>query len=201
MHPFHDALLAAIADVYRAEEDPEGPRVANALLSTPQPTAVGPEAPCALDAMIRACLAGSDHSVAQATLAAMDVLPWGANPVGAQMTEEAAAICAVLTLLDPAGPIPSPDQRLGLLYQRPNSYYPLHTHDADETYVIVAGRALWTAGEDTRDRGPGEAIHHPSRMPHAFRTGPEGMVALWRWSGDINAESYAFIEETVPLTA
>ena len=127
--------------------------------------------------MIRACLAGSDHPVAQATLAAMDVLPWGANPVGARMTEEAAAICAVLTLLDPAGPIPSPDQRLGLLYQRPNSYYPLHIHDADETYVIVAGRALWTAGEDTRDRGAGEAIHHPSRMPHAFRTGPEGRAA------------------------
>jgi mannose-6-phosphate isomerase-like protein (cupin superfamily) len=78
---------------------------------------------------------------------------------------------------------------------RPESYYPLHLHDADETYAIIAGQALWTAGDDTRMRGAGDMIHHPSLMPHAFRTGPEGFLAIWRWSGDINTHSYAFIED------
>ncbi|MEZ5868756.1 MAG: dimethylsulfonioproprionate lyase family protein [Defluviimonas denitrificans] len=43
--------------------------------------------------------------------------------------------------MGPDGPIPAPDLRLGLLFQRPDSYYPLHNHDADETYVILAGEA------------------------------------------------------------
>ncbi|MGB5560546.1 MAG: hypothetical protein WBN04_21345 [Paracoccaceae bacterium] len=38
-------------------------------------------------------------------------------------------------------------------------------------------------------------IHHPSLMPHAFRTGSEGFLAIWRWSGDINTHSYAFVED------
>jgi len=102
---------------------------------------------------------------------------------------------SVATLMGPDGPIPAPDVRLGLVYMRPDSYYPLQLHDADETYVIVTGQALWTAGEDVRMRRAGELIHHPSLMPHAFRTGPEGFLAIWRWSGDINTHSYAFIED------
>ena len=53
---------------------------------------------------------------------------------------------------------------------QPHSYYPLHLHNADETYVIVAGQALWTAGTDIQIRRVGDMIHHPSLMPHAFRT-------------------------------
>lgn len=79
--------------------------------------------------------------------------------------------------------------------KKTNSYYSLHNHDADETYVILAGQSLWTAGDDTRMRGTGDMIHHPSLMPHAFRTGPEGMVAFWRWSGDVNTHSYAFLPD------
>ena len=85
--------------------------------------------------------------------------------------------------------------RLGLVYMQPEGYYPLHLHDADETYAIIAGRTLWTAGDDIRMRGAGEMIHHPSLMPHAFRTGFEGFLAIWHWSGDINTHSYAFVED------
>jgi mannose-6-phosphate isomerase-like protein (cupin superfamily) len=150
---------------------------------------------CPLDGMIRDALARSPHPAAAAILAAQERLPWGTNPVADKMSPSAAAICAVCTLLSPDGPIVAPDLRLGLFYQRPNTYYALHQHDADETYVILSGQPVWTAGDDIRTRHPGEFIHHPSLMPHAFRTGPEGLLALWRWSGDVNTTSYAFVDD------
>jgi mannose-6-phosphate isomerase-like protein (cupin superfamily) len=188
-------LLEAIAAVYRAEGRPEGPATAQALLATPQPTPVGHEVPCPFDAQIRACLAASQHPLAKALLAAQAFVPWGVNPVADRMTGEAAAVIAVSTLMGPDGPILSPDYRLGLVYMAPFSYYGLHNHDADETYVLIAGAARWTAGDDICVREAGSMVHHPSHMGHAFRTGPDGFVALWRWSGDINTHSYAFLPD------
>ncbi len=191
---FHD-MLRAIAKVYEAEADPQGPHTAKTLLVTPSPVGFDPGVPCLFDAGIRAVLADSNHPTARSVLAAQNLLPWGSNPVEGNTEKRIAAMISVSTLMGPEGPIPAPDVRLGLVYMRPESYYPLHLHDADETYVIIAGRALWTAGDDTRMRGVGDMIHHPSLMPHAFRTGCEGFVALWRWSGDINTHSYAFIDD------
>ncbi|MGB3317267.1 MAG: dimethylsulfonioproprionate lyase family protein [Albidovulum sp.] len=196
MHqPAFDALLEAFAVIYRSEGREAADRTAHTLLTTPAPEAFKPQAPCALDAMMRDLLTTSDHPAAQAVLAAQHLIPWGTNPVADRMSGEAAAICAVTTLVGPEGPIPAPDLRLGLFYQRPDSYYALHNHDADETYVILAGEVFWTAGEDRRIRRPGDYIHHPSLMPHAFRTGLEGVLALWRWSGDVNTHSYAFLPD------
>lgn len=190
----HD-MLRAIAEVYETEADPQGPHTAKTLLATPSPMALGTVPPCLLDAGIRAVLADSTHPTARSVLAAQSFLPWGSNPVEGNTEKSLAAMISVLTLMGPEGPIPAADVRLGLVYMRPESYYPLHLHDADETYVIIAGQALWTAGDDTRMRGVGDMIHHPSLMPHAFRTGSEGFLAIWRWSGDINTHSYAFIED------
>ncbi len=200
MHsPEFDALLEALAAIYRGEGREAADRTAQALVTTPAPEAIGPQPPSALDAQMRALLATSDHAAAQAILAAQALIPWGTNPVADRMSDNAAAICAVTTLMGPDGPIPAPDLRLGLFYQRPDSYYALHNHDADETYVILAGQALWTAGDDVRVRRTGDMIHHPSLMPHAFRTGPEGLLALWRWSGDVNTHSYAFLPDPEAL--
>lgn len=187
-------MLAAIAAAYETEANPQGPYTARTLLVTPSPIAFEPVAPCALDSGIRAVLAESPHPVARSVLATQHLLDWGSNPVEGNTQEDIAALISVLTLMGPEGPIPAPDVRLGLVYMRPNSYYPLHLHDADETYAIIAGQALWTAGDDTQMRGAGSMIHHPSLMPHAFRTGAEGFLAIWRWSGDINTHSYAFTE-------
>jgi quercetin dioxygenase-like cupin family protein len=187
-------MIKALAAVYDAESDPQGPHTARTLLVTPSPVAFDPVPPCLLDAGIRAVLANSDHPAATAVRDACDLLPWGSNPVEGNTEAEIAAMISVATLMGPEGPIPAPDVRLGLVYMRPDCYYPLHIHDADETYVILAGQALWTAGDDVRTRGVGDMVHHPSLMPHAFRTGSDGFLALWRWSGDINLHSYAFVE-------
>ncbi len=188
------AVLEAISRVYEAEADPQGPHTAKTLMVTPSPVSFDPVRPCCLAEGIRTVLAGSEHPAARAALKAHNLLPWGSNPVERSTEKSIAAMISVATLLGPEGPIPAPDVRLGLVYMRPESYYPLHIHDADETYAIIAGQALWTAGDDTRMRGAGDMIHHPSLIPHAFKTGFEGFLAIWRWSGEINTHSYAFIE-------
>ena len=190
--PFQ-VMLEEIAKVYEAENDPQGSHTAQTLRLNRSQYAFGVVPPCTLDAGIRTVLAISAHPVARTMLSTLDRMPWGSNPVADRTENAIAAMISVANLMGPEGPISAPDVRLGLLYMRPDCFYPLHTHDADETYVIVAGQALWTAGDDVRIRGAGNMIHHPSLMPHAFRTGPEGFLALWRWSGDINTHSYTFV--------
>lgn len=196
-----DQLLAAIAAIYAAEGRPDATRTAETLLTTPAPRAIRKQRPIARHSAIAALLATSDHPTARALLGAQDLLNWNQNPVTDQTDAAIADMISVTTLMSPEGPIPAPDLRLGFVYMRPDCYYPLHIHDADETYVILAGAALWTAGDDTRHRPAGDMIHHPSLMPHAFRTGPDGMLALWRWSGDINTHSYSFVADPLALTA
>jgi len=194
-HAEFDRLLDTLCNIYAAEGRPEATATARALAEGGRDHAAAPKKPTAFDPLIAGVLTASSHPAAASLLAARHLLAWDDNPVADRMTGEASAICAVATLMGPDGPIHSPHYRLGFLYQQPNSYYALHNHDADETYVILAGRAVWTAGDDTRLRGAGDYIHHPSLMPHAFRAGAEGFLALWRWSGDINTHSYTFLPD------
>ena len=194
-------LASRIAETYAREPRPEAAMTARIILASNLDPLRQLATPCDLDQPIRSLLQVSSEPLAAAILAAQPHLPWGSNPVAVQMGDGYASLCAVATLLGPDGPLLSHNYRLGLFYQRSDCYYPLHSHLADETYVILAGRALWTAGPDRRPRGPGDMIHHPSLMPHAFRTGPEGLLALWRWSGDIGADSYQMLSDPEEATA
>lgn len=196
-----DAALAALANIHRAEavtfQRPEAEATGEALLRGGLEAVEQPQ--CDDDAAIRALLLASPHPAAQALLAAQHLIPWDTNPVGDAVPEEL-KVYTVSTLMGPEGPIYAPNLRCGLYYQRPGSYYPLHDHDADETYVILAGDTMWTAGDDTREREVGEMIHHRSHMPHAFRT-ESGVLAMWRWSGDVNLESYRFLPDPALASA
>ena len=41
-------------------------------------------------------------------------------------------------------------------------------HTEDELYVVLTGRALFTAGGETRDAGAGDVIFVPANLPHRF---------------------------------
>lgn len=41
-------------------------------------------------------------------------------------------------------------------------------HFEDEVYVVVAGRSRFSAGNQTRDVGPGDTIFVPAGVPHRF---------------------------------
>ena len=194
-------LTAALADVLQAEDRHEARQTAADLtvanrdaLSLPAP--IGP-----YDTEIQALLANSPFMPARQIALAQRCTPWGANPIASKLTTDFSTIYLVATLIGPDGPLHSDTYRAGLFYQRPNTYYALHSHDAVETYTILAGSAVWTAGTDTRLRQAGDQIHHPSALPHAFRAGPQGFVALWRWSGDITVDSYQMLPDPAEHTA
>ncbi len=182
------SLMAEMAAAFRSEGRPDATETADALALAEFATFPGPDPRDSL--AIRELLFTSPHPCAAALLGAHDELPWGINPVAQQVRPEHSAIYSVCDLMGPDSVIFSAHLRAGLYYQRPNLRYALHSHAAVETYVIVAGNALWTAGDARKPLGPGDMVHHTTYLPHACQTGPEGVIALWRWSGDIGTESY-----------
>jgi hypothetical protein len=89
------------------------------------------------------------------------------------------------------GPIKSDEIACGLLLLGPDADYPAHAHQAEELYLPLAGHAAWMRGDEGYvRRPPGQPIHHPSWMPHATRTGPEPLLAIYVWrGGDLAAKS------------
>ncbi len=79
----------------------------------------------------------------------------------------------------------------GVLMLGPDTEYPAHSHEAEELYLPLAGRAWWRSGKsDRRLRAPGTWIHHPSWTTHAMRTGREPLLAAYVWrAGDLSAKS------------
>ncbi|WP_225026890.1 dimethylsulfonioproprionate lyase family protein [Xinfangfangia pollutisoli] len=191
-----DALLAALAGIFAGEGREAALRSAALLRGAMGGDLWAAQPNCGFEAELFATAsAPGAHPAAALVAAAQPCLPWGTNPADGKLSAEAAAATASATLLGPGDPIRCEDLLVGLFWQRPGSYYALHNHDADETYVILAGGAVWRAGADKRRRGPGEMIHHPSGMPHAFQAGPQGLLAAWRWSGDVNFQSYTMLPD------
>lgn len=187
---FWDILASKI----REDAAPEAEETAS-LLESRAPKQLSRESPeqrWAED--IKSTLSSSSSREAQACLAEFAFIPWGKNPVAAQR-KAVGNILLVAPVIAPDGLIESESYRMGLYYQRPNTYYQLHNHAAAETYYIIAGDAIWTAGNDTSRKQTGDIIHHPSYMPHAFEAGKNGLVAVWRWFGDIRRETYALLPD------
>ena len=89
------------------------------------------------------------------------------------------------------GPFISDAIACGVLVLGPDIEYPAHSHEAEELYCPLAGRAWWRSSESGwRLRAPGRWIHHPSWMTHAMRTEREPLLAAYLWrAGDLSAKS------------
>jgi quercetin dioxygenase-like cupin family protein len=55
----------------------------------------------------------------------------------------------------------------------PDHTDPLHSHDADEVFVVTNG-ALWIEGQMSGS-GPGSVVFIPRNTQYAVRAGPEGV--------------------------
>lgn len=135
------------------------------------------------------------HPAARLIRAAHPWLPWTDSPAASLQPTSLRAIKSVVTLIGPGAPIPSETLLFGLFYQDPDSYYPLHAHNAAETYTVLSGNALWQAGNRRFPTTVADPIHHPPNLPHAMRAGPDGFLAMWRWSGDIGFDSYRMLPD------
>lgn len=89
------------------------------------------------------------------------------------------------------GPVPSDRIACGVLVLGPGVIYPSHAHAAEEVYLPISGLAEWQRGDAGFAPVPvGQAVHHPSWMPHAMRVGAAPLAALYMWrGGDLAAKS------------
>jgi quercetin dioxygenase-like cupin family protein len=94
---------------------------------------------------------------------------------------------AFAELIGPDGPLQAPDCRVGFTVMAAGTTYPMHSHPALELYLVIAGNARWQTARSDRIVPPGEFVLHPSNEPHAMRAFDEPLLALWGWSGEIDA--------------
>lgn len=95
-------------------------------------------------------------------------------------------------LVGPDGAIPADGFRMGLYVQYPNSFYPLHNHEAEEMYFPISGTARWWRdGVADAPAPPGTVIRHAPFERHATRTFDEPLLAIWTWTGMIGPGTYA----------
>lgn len=89
------------------------------------------------------------------------------------------------------GPFISNNLRTGIGVWGPNIVYPIHQHQAEEIYIVLAGGAAFCVGDNAAKRyGPGELIHVASMTPHGFHTEQELLVVLYLWrAGDLREKS------------
>lgn len=130
--------------------------------------------------------------VAIAALAAGPLIPWyHAGLDDGKIPAEVATRMLTAELLGPDGLLPNPALRLGLFYQGPGLDYPIRSHAAEETFIMLAGEGHWSLdGTAHAPRGPGAVLFHPSLALHGSRTTDRPLLAAWRWGGEIGWESY-----------
>jgi len=66
----------------------------------------------------------------------------------------------------------------------PGAELPLHTHNVDESVVILEGEALVFVEEEAAEIAAGDATWIPAGVPHAFRNRGSGTLRiLWIYAG------------------
>jgi mannose-6-phosphate isomerase-like protein (cupin superfamily) len=92
------------------------------------------------------------------------------------------------------GPFLSTRIRAGVAVYGPGINYPLHQHEAEEIYVVLAGGAAFRLGDNEAvSLAPGSVIHHPSMMPHGLHTGTNTLVIFYLWQGGSLREKPTFV--------
>lgn len=187
-----ETLLLEMANLFEGDGCVAGGETADTLRRAAGEVIAVLATPYKYDHLVVSALKNATHPCAVAARGCHKFLQWEA--AGSILDGKVpTAVSDAFTsnyLMGPGCLIEHSTLRAGLFMQRPNLYYPLHNHDAVETYVMIEGIGYWTQGDETNRYGAGDVIHHPSGMLHAFRTLKHPLVALWRWSGNIDPDTY-----------
>lgn len=61
------------------------------------------------------------------------------------------------------------DISLFVVHTPPRKFVEMHVHPYPETFVLLAGRGRWTAGEAVAELSPEQILVVPAETPHGFR--------------------------------
>jgi HTH-type transcriptional repressor of puuD len=66
----------------------------------------------------------------------------------------------------------------------PGTGIPLHTHNVEETVLLLEGQATAVVGEDSFELEPGDATWVPAGLPHRFTNRGRGRMRIyWVYGG------------------
>mgnify|MGYP000450684839 CR=1 FL=1 len=126
-------------------------------------------------------------------LACKGRLHWRSRGAGKRPAALAARIASV-EIVGPTGMIACDTLRFGLFLQDSLLDYPSHWHAAEELYLVLHGKARWTAGHGMpRLVPPGRFVHHLPWQPHRMTSGADPLLALWCWCGEIDYATYELL--------
>ena len=92
------------------------------------------------------------------------------------------------------GPFVSARIRAGIAAYGPRLNYPLHRHQAEEIYAILAGSAVFALGDDEPAlRRPGDVLYHAPHVAHGLRTTHEPLVIAYLWQNGDLRETPGFV--------
>lgn len=98
--------------------------------------------------------------------------------------EEMLASYGFCEILGKRGPFVSERIRAGIGIYPPAIEYPIHRHQAEEIYILLAGTADYMIGEaEGLRRVPGDVVFIESNTPHGFRTGDQAFAVYYLWQG------------------
>ena len=90
-----------------------------------------------------------------------------------------------VNLVSPKGLFLRDDMRLSIGYWGAGQSYPMHSHAPEETYLILAGSARFSAeGRQTVRAGPGGTVYHTPHQRHAMQMEPGPLLAAAFWRGE-----------------
>ncbi len=89
------------------------------------------------------------------------------------------------------GPFVSERIRAGISILGPGIVYPRHHHRAEEIYVVLAGGADFSVGDEPATRRvSGDVVYIAPDQPHGFNTTDDIMVIFYIWqAGDLRETS------------
>jgi mannose-6-phosphate isomerase-like protein (cupin superfamily) len=93
--------------------------------------------------------------------------------------EETLPVCGI-RVVHPTNPnAPSINHSIAMLYLPPHGKMALHSHETEETYVIISGTGTVLYWNGEREVGPGDFIYLPAWCEHGIvNSGREPLVAL-----------------------
>ena len=185
-------LLTGLAGLFAAENRVGGMQSARALLdAAARPVALAHQTTPPLGGALAQCLAGDPHPLTPLIRQAAPYLKWVFSQLDGRIRDEIALGMMQAELIGPGALFESDAVSIGLFVQSPDLDYVTRQHAAEESFFMLGGLGLWTAGDGPEHaETAGAQIHHPSMMPHASRTAKMPLLAAWRWTGDISVEQY-----------